>query len=137
MNPRSIAVSAEPMLVMANGIQKGFIFLCDCVCSASVAVEKECMPPMALPMRQPARVLSTASSIASPFSNGSFAFCSAFFAATIWYAMNGSTLRAIFLVMNSSGSKPLISAATVVAKSGCISHSEMLVTPLTPSHNDS
>ena len=31
MNPRSIAVSAEPMLVMANGMQNGFIFLCDCV----------------------------------------------------------------------------------------------------------
>ena len=92
---------------------------------------------MALPMRHPARVLSTTPSISSPFANGSFALCSAFFAATIWYAMNGSTRRAIFLVMNSSGSKPLISAATVVAKSGCISHSETALTALVPEHSDS
>jgi|EP00982_Pelagococcus_subviridis_P006009 hypothetical protein len=83
MNPKSIAVSALPMFVMANGMQNGFIFLCPTVTSASVAVLNECIPPIALPMRHPARVLSTAASISSPFANGSFAACSAFFAATI------------------------------------------------------
>ena len=132
MNPRSIAVNALPMLVMANGMQNGFIFLCpihegfsplNSFTQFSVAVVNECKPPIALPMRHPARVLSTMASISSPLANGIPADWSAFLAATIWYAMNGSTRRAIFFVMNSSGSKPFISPAITVPCSSCGVHS--------------
>lgn len=58
MNPMSIAASAPPMLVMANGMQKGFILRCPCVVIASTAPAKECIPPIAEPMMAPQRARS-------------------------------------------------------------------------------
>jgi hypothetical protein len=66
MKPRSIASSADDMLVMAKGMQKGFIFLGPLLRSTSTAVEKVSKPPMALPIRQPHRDLSSLSSPPSP-----------------------------------------------------------------------
>ena len=77
------------MLVMAKGMQKGFIFLWPIqlgysLTRFSVAVLNECIPPIAEPIRQPLRVTSSVASSSSPLAKGSFAECSAFFAATIW-----------------------------------------------------
>ena len=57
MKPRSMAVSAPQVLVMANGMQNGFILRWPCVSSASTAVANVSKPPKALPMSTPARCL--------------------------------------------------------------------------------
>ena len=59
MKPMSMAASAPPMLVMAKGMQNGFILRCPCVVIASTAPAKECMPPMAEPMSAPLRCRSS------------------------------------------------------------------------------
>ncbi len=103
MKPTSMAVSAEPMLVIANGMQKGFILRWPLVSMASTAPAKECMPPMALPMSDPQRAMSSALMASLPSAKP--ASCSAFLAATTKYAMYGSTRRDILAVIHPVGSK--------------------------------
>jgi len=59
MKPMSMAANAPPMLVMAKGMQNGFILRCPCVVIASTAPANECIPPMAEPISAPLRCRSS------------------------------------------------------------------------------
>ena len=89
MNPRSIAVRAEPMLVMAKGMQKGFIFLWPIQLGYSLTRFSVAVLNEVHPAHRRADQATAAGDVQRrvellALGEGSFAEFSAFFAATIW-----------------------------------------------------